>query len=255
MSEGEEAPLKRSSRPTSASQTRSPSSRPNSATPENSRPASAIAREATIGEGGHDDELTGIAYKRRHTENLGERRHTAITVVGSQKVFVSSNLRSAFYQGLKGVAGANVDEHLSEESAINLLNDIIARQQTALASQRSSENKENELKERARLLKEELTLALNATQDIRSLKAKCKHLLEEVRKSKEHAIRHEESKEAAEKKVMMLVDHLERIMNVIKNESTAKIKAIEKYRVERILVFKLTQKLAKQERIVSVAQR
>lgn len=179
-------------------------------------------------------------------------------------------LRREFLAALQALRPGSVEEELTEAVCIRLLRDRLnpnarhvhssggtGRPGTGNADNASlgqagvSEN-EWKLMERAKQLEEELRLALCAAEDIRALKAKASHLLDDIRRGKEEVAAQERRNAKLMKERVMLSDHTEKLMKMIRQLVIDKLKCEEKRKEERQLVYSLTQDNAlKEKKIVS----
>ena len=106
----------------------------------------------------------------------------------------------------------------------------------------AAREKEQALIERIKDLESELKLALGAAEDIRALKAKLLQLVERCRLEKESKMKADAELALTTKKMMMLSDHLEKLMVHLKHEAAAKIRAMEQVRVGDKEMAKLKEK-------------
>lgn len=178
-------------------------------------------------------------------------------------ISLPAQLRREFLTALRVLRPGSVDEELTEDVCISILRDRTrpssTRMQTTGGTSRPKSAgavsdgvdaaggvSENEwaLLQRAKVLEEELRLALCAAEDIRALKAKAGHLLEEVRRGKEVVSVETGKVKAAEHRNRMLQDHAEKLMLIVRNLSQDKVRMAEARKEERLLCFKLTHELA-----------
>lgn len=174
-----------------------------------------------------------------------------------------AELRREFLSALQALRPGSVAEELTEDVCISILNDrtrpSLSRMQSTGGTGRPksagavhdgvdaaggvSEN-EWRLMQRAKVLEEELRLALCSAEDIRALKAKAGHLLEEVRRGKEALVAEASRTKSADHRNRMLQDHAEKLMILVHNLSQDKVRMARARKEERLLCFKLTHELA-----------
>jgi hypothetical protein len=77
------------------------------------------------------------------------------------------------------------------------------------------------------LLRSELQVALLAAEDIRALRAKVSILVTRVREEKEKRLDFQEKHGIVVKKIDMITDHMEKLMNHLRIESKQKTKIID----------------------------
>jgi hypothetical protein len=109
---------------------------------------------------------------------------------------------------------------------------------------------EVKLTTRVKLLQEELTLALGAGEDIKALKSKAAHIMDQFTRQRELTQAAEAERAHAVRRTDMLVAHIEKLMKCLKIEAASKIKMAEANRRERQLTFKVTAKLAEKEKVI-----
>ena len=118
----------------------------------------------------------------------------------------------------------------TEEKCIGILHDVVHHKQTGV------DEATIKLQTKLKLCQEELRLALGAAEDIRALKSKAAHIMDQFTREKEHALEAKEKQKVAERRAVILADHSEKLMKCLKGEATLKLKQIEANRRERKLV-------------------
>lgn len=123
------------------------------------------------------------------------------------------------------------------------------------ANRGDSQDEVERLRTRLRLCQEELKLSLGASEDIRALKVKAAHIMDQFTREKENAVYAKEKQKVAERRAEILVSHTEKLMKCLRSEATAKVKQIEANRRERKLSFGLTNKINEKETIIGTMKR
>jgi len=116
-------------------------------------------------------------------------------------------------------------------------------------------NGENENIKRADEVEADLRIAIQAAEDIRALKHKCKHLMERLlaeKSEKEHAL--EEAK-IVSKKSAIFVDHIEKLMYQLHVLSKGKMKYVEAVTTERTMAKKNSLLIKKQSKIIQLSKK
>lgn len=93
--------------------------------------------------------------------------------------------------------------------------------------------KEASILERANLLQNELKSALSTAENIKELKAKANSLTETLRSEKKIKLQIQARLDASEKSVLILSEHIEKLMKVLKIEVVNKSKLFDQLKVER----------------------
>lgn len=99
------------------------------------------------------------------------------------------------------------------------------------------------------VLESELFAATFAIQDIKALKSKLSQLVTLLSKEKELKLLEEERVARLRKKIVILTEHVEKLMKVLRVESIAKIKALEANRLERFEIKKLLKEVDRRNKI------
>ena len=97
--------------------------------------------------------------------------------------------------------------------------------------------------ERVKLLEAELRVALKTKEDVRALKVKLSQMIEKLRNEKDIRLRIEEDLVLAKKKILMLSDHMEKLMSHLKLEATSKLKTTEQLRLLEKASFRFKEKI------------
>jgi hypothetical protein len=142
---------------------------------------------------------------------------------------------------------------LDAEKCVEIIADLAFK-----ADASGHDNHRNEierLRTRLKLCQEELSLALLASEDIRALKVKAAHIMDQFTREKENALHSYEKQKVAERRAEILVSHTEKLMKCLKAEATSKVKQIEQNRRERKLSFNLTQRINKKDGIIGTQKR
>lgn len=111
-------------------------------------------------------------------------------------------------------------------------------------SSRVMEGSTEDLLNKIKNLEYELRIALGAAEDIRALKTKLIQVLERIRIEKEGKMKVEHNLQKAKKKIEMLGDHMEKLMNHLKHEAASKVKAMEQLRVSERTMHLVKEKSA-----------
>ena len=141
-----------------------------------------------------------------------------------------------------------LDSEFTAEKCASILRDIVQKKT-------GPDEAYIRLQTKLKLCQDELRLSLGASEDIRALKVKAAHIMDQFTKEKEHAQEAKEKQGKAERRAIILADHSEKLMKCLKGEATLKMKQIEANRRERKLAFGLTQKLNEKAKIVDTQKR
>lgn len=136
----------------------------------------------------------------------------------------------------------------------SILRELFAKQIDA-NKKGNSQDDVDRLRTRLRLCQEELKLSLGASEDIRALKIKAAHIMDQFTREKENAVSAKEKQKVAERRAEILVSHTEKLMKCLRSEATAKVKQIEANRRERKLSFNLTNKINERESVIGTQKR
>ena len=111
--------------------------------------------------------------------------------------------------------------------------------------------------EQIKLLQTELKAALRTKDDLRALKTKLSQMIEKLRNEKDVRLRTEDDMVLAKKKILMLSDHMEKLMSHLRLEATSKLKTTEQLRLLEKASFRykdkidiLTKKSAAKDRLI-----
>ena len=102
---------------------------------------------------------------------------------------------------------------------------------------------ENEMVTRISNLQIELLIAQKAKNDVKVLKMKLMLMVEKMRSEKDIRLRNEEDMFMIKKKLLMLSDHTEKLMNHLKIEATTKLKIVETLRLSEKAGRKFQEKI------------
>ena len=97
--------------------------------------------------------------------------------------------------------------------------------------------------EQIKLLQSELKAALRTKDDLRALKTKLSQMIEKLRNEKDARLRLEDDLGLAKKKILMLSDHMEKLMSHLKLEATSKLKTTEQLRLLEKASFRYKDKI------------
>lgn len=140
-----------------------------------------------------------------------------------------------------------MDGEFSEDMCYEILNGILDKKVSA--DGRMTDMEKN-LTARVSLLQEELKLSLGAGEDIKALKSKATHIMNQFTRQREHTHIANAECAAVVKRQEMLMAHIEKLMKCLRMEAAAKIKLSEANRRERQLTFKVTAKVAEKDAII-----
>lgn len=90
---------------------------------------------------------------------------------------------------------------------------------------------ENDLIARISNLQIELLVAQKATGDIKAMKIKLMLMVDKMRLEQDIRVRHSEDMLAMKKKLLMLSDHTEKLMNHLRIEATTKLRIVEHLKI------------------------
>ena len=102
---------------------------------------------------------------------------------------------------------------------------------------------ENEMVTRISNLQIELLVAQKTKNDVKVLKMKLMLMVEKLRNEKDQRLKHDDEMFFIKKKLLMLSDHTEKLMNHLKIEATTKLKIIESLRISEKSGRKLQEKI------------
>jgi hypothetical protein len=154
---------------------------------------------------------------------------------------------------------------MSEEDCVELLGGAmrsIERLKYENQHQTSQEKPKNDntssdkkLMKKAKTLEEELKLSLNIVEDVGALKAKNLKLMTNLKKEKEQRSVMEDFIASQNKKIKILVEHIEKLMKALKIESAAKVRGLDDNRVMQKEQVVLKTRLEKQDRVMATQLR
>jgi hypothetical protein len=146
------------------------------------------------------------------------------------------------------VPGVNDANDINNQNYISILKSasqvIKSTKDANRPNSRINEGSTDDLLNKIKNLEYELRIALGAAEDIRALKTKLIQVLERIRIEKEGKIKVEQNLQRAKKKIEMLGDHMEKLMNHLKHEAASKVKAMEQLRVNERTMHTLKEKSA-----------
>ena len=108
---------------------------------------------------------------------------------------------------------------------------------------------------KAKTLEDELRLSLNIVEDVGALKEKNLKLMNNIKKEKEQRSILEDFIASQNKKIKLLIEHIEKLMKALKIESANKIKSCDENRALLKKQRELEEKIEKQERIMATQLR
>lgn len=143
---------------------------------------------------------------------------------------------------------------LDADKCASILRELFSKQIDA-NKKGNTQDEVDRLRTRLRLCQEELKLSLGASEDIRALKVKAAHIMDQFTREKENAVDAKEKQKVAERRAEILVSHTEKLMKCLRSEATAKVKQIEANRRERKLSFSLTNKINEKDSVIATQKR
>jgi hypothetical protein len=114
---------------------------------------------------------------------------------------------------------------------------------------------EKKLAAKAKLLEDDLRVSLKTFDDAATLKSKISQVQAQLRKEREQRTVFEKFIESQNKKIMILITHVDKLMKALKRESGKTIKALEGNRLLEKEVYALNQKIEKQAKVIAVQNR
>ena len=167
---------------------------------------------------------------------LEERKSSSSSFVDGNTL--QKELQSFLIAHAIEVEGINFDTDFHLEQYRQILHAISSkivdgskRKSIALGLKTTTVMNDSELSQRVSHLEEELKMALGASEDIRALKCKLVSMVERTRIEKEMKLKADSDAMLLRKTIKMLSDHIEKLMNHLKHEASAKIRILEKQRV------------------------
>jgi hypothetical protein len=100
-----------------------------------------------------------------------------------------------------------------------------------------------------------LRVSLKTFDDAATLKSKISQVQAQLRKEREQRTVFEKFIESQNKKIMILISHVDKLMKALKRESGKTIKALEGNRLLEKEVYALNQKIEKQAKVIAVQNR
>lgn len=144
------------------------------------------------------------------------------------------------------------DEHASKllsisetESFLRNFSNYTRQLRAQLRTDIAEKTEEAQIAQRAKLLEEELRFALTSAEDVKALRAKTIHLIEEIRLEKDKRMVEVQKVDKYAHHIAVLEDHIEKMVKLMKVEAGVKIKFLETQRYERK---RLVQLMATNER-------
>jgi len=146
------------------------------------------------------------------------------------------------------IPGINDANDITNQNFISILKSasqvIKGLKDSTRPNSRINEGSTDDLLNKIKNLEYELRIALGAAEDIRALKTKLIQVLERIRIEKEGKMKVEQNLQKAKKKIEMLGDHMEKLMNHLKHEAASKVKAMEQLRINERTMHALKEKAA-----------
>lgn len=182
---------------------------------------------------------------------------------------VPMTIRSELFR-LASALGIDGEDVRSEEECVQLIDRSIrsverlkSEKKSAKAAKTSTDEnspdngtaQEKKLAAKAKHLEDDLRISLKTFEDPSSLKAKITHLHGQVKKEKEQRAVLEKFIETQNKKIVILVTHVDKLMKALKRESGKTIKSLELNRQLEKENFNLSQKIEKQTKVIAIQNR
>lgn len=118
-----------------------------------------------------------------------------------------------------------------------------------------STKQEKKIAEKAKTLEDDLRISLKTFDDASVLKNKVSQLMSQVKKERNQRAVLEKFIETQNKKIVILVTHVDKLMKALKRESGKTIKALELNRQQEKDAFGLSTKIEKQTKVIAVQNR
>lgn len=115
--------------------------------------------------------------------------------------------------------------------------------------------REKKIAEKAKNLEDDLRISLKTFDDASVLKNKVSQLMSQVKKERGQRAVLEKFIETQNKKIVILVTHVDKLMKALKRESGKTIKALEQNRQQEKDAFGLSVKIEKQTKVIAVQNR
>lgn len=180
---------------------------------------------------------------------------------------LSNAMKSAMFS-MASMVNVTADNYLeTEEQCLDLFNEITNKIErlTHESSNRSTENspnikkdkfnEEKVLSKKAKTLEDELRVSLQSFDNLNLLKSKSETLLKKVNKEKQQRQVLEKFIESQNKKISLLVTHIEKLMKTLKIESNKNMRSLETNRQFKTEEANLHSKLNKQTKIIATQNR
>jgi hypothetical protein len=165
--------------------------------------------------------------------------------------------------------GLDTNDIDTEEDCLNMLNDSIRavdriKNDSKVLSHSTSNfhrpdpadtQHDKKLAAKAKGLEDDLRISLKTFDDAASLKSKISHLNGQVRKEKEQRAALEKFIESQNKKIMLLIAHVDKLMKALKRESGKVIRSLEANRQLEKDMFGCNNKIEKQAKVIAVQNR
>lgn len=121
--------------------------------------------------------------------------------------------------------------------------------------QEGGTKREKKIAEKAKNLEDDLRISLKTFDDASVLKNKVSQLMSQVKKERNQRAVLEKFIETQNKKIIILVTHVDKLMKALKRESGKTIKALEQNRQQEKDAFGLGVKIEKQTKVIAVQNR
>lgn len=119
----------------------------------------------------------------------------------------------------------------------------------------SGTKQEKKIADKAKSLEDDLRMSLKTFDDVGLLKAKVTQLMGQVKKERGQRAVLEKFIETQNKKIVILVTHVDKLMKALKRESGKTIKALELNRQQEKDTYALNTKIEKQTKVIAVQNR
>ena len=184
------------------------------------------------------------------------------------EVSIPMSIKSELFR-LASALGLDNDEMSSEGDCLDVI-DRSVRSIERLKSERkmatsssgtdvlkveSDTKQEKKLAAKAKTLEDDLRISLKSFDDVGSLKSKVSHLAGQIRKEREQRTVLEKFIETQNKKIMLLITHVDKLMKALKRESGKTIRSLEVNRLLERDAFALNTKIEKQTKVIAVQNR
>lgn len=119
----------------------------------------------------------------------------------------------------------------------------------------SGTKQEKKIADKAKSLEDDLRMSLKTFDDVGLLKAKVSQVMGQVKKERGQRAVLEKFIETQNKKIVILVTHVDKLMKALKRESGKTIKALELNRQQEKDTYALNTKIEKQTKVIAVQNR